>query len=253
MNIKDECIPILVSRTHNYVIRLVANERIIEYMVKNPKVTSWQRYAVSIIERYLDIRKGEVDDEFKEHIDYLREHIEELDTEGYPANHYPSMLNQFMRYFKFPVEIKGVMRHYIKTDIIDLRLVRPSIAAIDDRDNTYKLNIDDVDQYEYWDDYASQKSFKLVIPNGTTTSEIIEFVRAEKEFIDEKLQNNRMPPRRTKTSPPWLSIRVVNLHRKGFSSDDIANAARHENWEGIALGPNDITKIISRAKAKQRP
>ena len=220
-------------------------------MVKNPKVTSWQRYAESVIERYLDVRNGEVDDEFKEHIDYLRKNIKELDTEGYPANHYPSYLNQFMRHFKFPVEIKGVIRQYIQTDTIDLRLVRPSIAAIDDRDNSYKLNIDDADHEEYWDNYADQKAFKLVIPNGTTTTEIIEFIRAEKEFIDSKLLNDTLPPRRTKISPPWLSIRVVNLSRKGLSYDDIAITARNENWHGTALGPNDIAKILSRAKAKR--
>ena len=217
-------------------------------MVKNPSVPTWQRNAERLIEIYLDINTGEIDDVFKEHVQHLRDNIDALDTTSYPSSLHPSLLSQFMKYFSFPSEMKAFLRHYIKTDEIDLSLVKPPIAAIDDRDNTYRLNIDDVDQDEYWEDYPDQKQLKLVIPNGTRTSEIIEFVKKEKDYIDEHLGNNDIPKKKKKETPPWIAIRVVNLHRRGISNDKIVEKARHEDWEGNPLGPDDVVAILRRTR-----
>lgn len=217
-------------------------------MVKRPDIPTWQRNAERLIEIYLDINTGEVDDVFKEHIQHLRDNLDSLDDTTYPPNLYPSLLTQFMTYFGFPTEMKALMRHYIKTDEIDLSLVHPPIAVIDERDNTYRLNNDDADYEEYWEDYPDQKEFKLVIPNGTRTSEIIEFVRKEKEYIDNQLGNTGIPKKNKKQAPAWIAIRVINLHRQGVSNDKIVDKARHENWEGNPLGPDDVAAILRRTK-----
>lgn len=217
-------------------------------MVKYPQVPTWQRNAERLIEIYLDINTGEIDDVFKEHVQYLRDNIDKLDDTSYPSNLYPSILTTFMRHLGFPTEMRAFLRHYIKTNEIDLSLVRPPIAAIDERDNSYRLNTDDSDQDEYWEDYPDQKQFKLVIPNGTRTSEIIEFVKKEKDYIDEQLGNNDTPKKKKKETPPWIAIRVVNLHRRGISNDEIVKQARHENWQGNPLGPDDVAAILRRTK-----
>lgn len=217
-------------------------------MVKRPDIPTWQRNAERLIEIYLDIHTGEIDDAFNDHVQHLRNNIEDLDASTYPPNLYPSLLTQFMRYFSFPVEMKALLRHYIKTNEIDFNLARPPIAAIDERDNTYRLNIDDVDREEYWEDYPDQKEFKLVIPNGTRTSEIIEFVRKEKEYIDKQLGNSDDSKNSMKKTPPWIAIRVVNLHRKGISNDKIVERARHDNWPSVNLGPDDVAAILRRTK-----
>lgn len=217
-------------------------------MVKRPDVPTWQRNAERLIEIYLDINTGELDDVFKEHVQHMRDNIANLDASSYPPNLYPSLLMQFMRYFSFPTEMKALLRHYIETDAVDLSLVRPPIAVIDERDNTYRLNIDDIDQEEYWEEYPDQKDFKLVIPNGTRTSEIIEFIRREKVYIDEQLGNSDIPKKKMKKSPAWIAIRVVNLHRRGLSNDEIVKKARHDNWDGNPLGPDDVAAILRRTK-----
>jgi hypothetical protein len=217
-------------------------------MVKRPDIPTWQRNAERLIEVYLDINTGEIDDVFNEHIQYLRDNIDTLDDTTYPPNLYPSLLTTFMRHFSFPTEMKALLRHYIKTNTIDLSLVRPPIAVIDERDNTYRLNIDDIDQEEYWEEYPDQKDFKLVIPNGTRTSEIIEFIRKEKAYIDEQLGNSDIPKKKKKEAPSWIAIRVVNLHRQGMSNDKIVKKARHEDWESNAFGPDDVAAILRRTK-----
>jgi len=217
-------------------------------MVKHPNIPTWQRNSERLIEIYLDINTGEIDDIFKEHVQHLRSNIDAIDEAPYPPNLYPSPLTHFMRQFSFPTEMKALMRHYIKADEIDLSLVRPPIAVIDERDNTYRLNIDDVDHEEYWEDYPDQKEFKLVIPNGARTSEIIEFIRQEKPYIDKQLGNVDMSRNKKKENPPWIAIRVVNLHRRGVSNDEIVKQARHENWDGNPLGPDDVVAVLRRTK-----
>jgi hypothetical protein len=217
-------------------------------MVKRIDIPQWHKTAESLLETYYDIRTHEMDDIFKEHVDFLREHIDELDDSEYPANHYPSKLSQFMRFFGFNIEMKGFIRHFIKTSEIDFDLMKSRIAIIDNRDNTYKLNIDSVDEDEYWEDYPDQESLKIVIPNGTRISEIIEFVKAEKDYINKQLQNSTVPRKKMKESPPWIAIRIINLKRKGLSSDKIAEIARIENWPAQALNGDSVTAIYKRSK-----
>jgi hypothetical protein len=217
-------------------------------MVKRANIPQWQKTAESLLETYYDIRTHEMDDIFREHIAFLRENINELDNAGYPTNHYPSKLSQFIRFFGFSIEMKNFLRHYIKTDEIDFKLVKPRISLIDDRDNTYKLNIDYVDEEEYWEDYPDLKSLKIVIPNGTRISEVIEFIKKEKDYINRQLGNSTVPRKKMKESPPWIAIRIVNLKRKGLSSDKIAEFARTEDWPTQALNGDSVTAIYKRSK-----
>lgn len=216
--------------------------------MKRPHIPTWQRLAEIHIEPYLDIKTGEIDDVFKEHVEHLRDNLDELDIYTYPANVYPSYLTQFMKHFQLPIEMKGLIRHYLKTDEINLSLMRPPIAVVDDRNNTYRLNIDEVDEEEYWEDYQDLKSVKLIIPDKTTVTEIIEFVRREKRFIDDHLSNSSQKRKKTKETPAWVAIRIVNLRRNGLSNDRIAEKARIESWPIQPINADNVVAILRRSK-----
>ena len=217
------------------------------YYMAKAKETTWHKKCIQQFEQHVDIKTGEIfEPEFKEHVQCLRDNKNILDKAGYPESMYPSMLTKFIRHFGFRFEMKDFIRNFILNNEIDFSLMRSSLSIICEHDNSYILNISDIDVESYIEDYADTLELKIIIPPRATINEIIEFVRLHKDFIKEKQALFGTLKRTRSKKNIKRNLRVMELIDNGKSYKETGKIMNAEKIWGSPLDQADIASIVKR-------
>jgi len=232
-------------------------------MSKEPE---WQKRYRKLFEHYVDSPTGEIfDSEFKKRILELRKIGNKItervssDLFGDPPIHW-LMLN-----YKFPKAMYDFLVKYIVEDVIDYSLLRSGLYLCGGDETAisapYRTEEEGwVDYTRGWTpDFEKGEEFydgglelKLVISNDATNEEIVEFVRQNAKFIQEKQkmfrQHGELEGRVRELPNRRRDLRIKELVDVGNTHKKVAEIINKE-LPNSCLTYADVAKIIQRLKS----
>ena len=231
-------------------------------MTKEPK---WQSRYRKLFERYVDSSTGEIfDREFKEQILELRKLGKKMTVDVSPDFGGNPPIYWLMLEYKFPDAMYDFLVKYILEDVIDYSLLRSGLYLVGsdetaisasyrteregwiDYTRGWKPNMETGDEF-----YNGSLEIKLVISNDATNEEIVEFVRQNSKFIQEKQKmyrrNNELEGRVRESFNRKRDLHIKDLVDSGKTHKEVAEIINKEN-PVITLTYNDVSKVIQRLK-----